>query len=68
MNSLQDFKDAMSKAAFGITKDEAIKRNICIYCKKSIFDHKPSSEAGKREYQISGIYGDECWDAQFTGD
>lgn len=64
-NSLQALKDAFAKAAHGMTKEEAISKQICIHCKKPISLHKPSSEAGIREYQISGIYGDECWDAQF---
>jgi len=63
VNSLQDLKDAASRAATGLTKAEAHAKGICIACKKPISEHGPTSEAGKREYQISGIYGDECWDA-----
>jgi len=29
-------KDAMSKKLFGLAYSEAIKNNICIFCKKSI--------------------------------
>lgn len=65
-NPLQDLKDAVSVAATGITTAEAHAKKICIACKKPISEHGPTSEAGKREYLISGIYGDECWD-KFLG-
>jgi hypothetical protein len=64
--SLKHLKDMVSRQATGMTKDEAHAKGICIACKKPISEHGPSSPAGIREYQISGIYGDECWD-KFLG-
>jgi hypothetical protein len=60
---IQDFKDGLAIAATGMTKSQAHAEGICIACKKPISQHGPSSDAGIREYQITGIYGDECWDA-----
>lgn len=64
--SLQALKDQLARAATGMTKAEAHAQGICIHCKKPVSEHGPCSEASKREYQITGIYGDKCWD-EFLG-
>jgi len=66
MSSLQKLKDDLAREVTGMTKAEAHEKQICIVCKKPISEHGPCSDAGKREYQISGIYGDKCWD-EFLG-
>lgn len=57
---LQSFKDDVAKSAFGMTKAEAHAKNICIMCKEA-WEPKTHSEAGKKEYQISGLC-EECFD------
>ena len=57
---LQIFQDTMSKDLFGISKSEAHNKGICISC------HQPAipncySQAGIREYQISGLC-EKCFD------
>ena len=64
--SLKELRDMMAKKAHGMTKEEAHAKGICIFCKRPLIAHPPSSAEGKAEYLISGIYGDECWDAQFS--
>ena len=56
--NLNEFKDALSRAAFGMTKAEAHKQCICISCKKPIV---LNSEKEAAEYRISGLCG-ECYD------
>ncbi len=58
MSNLQDFKDNMSMELYGMTKEEAIEKGICISCKKP-----PTyvSEAGRKEYPISGLC-EPCFD------
>jgi hypothetical protein len=61
--NLGDLKDELSQAAFGITKAEAHSKGICIECKELALP-KCYSEAGKKEYQISGMC-EACFDAMF---
>lgn len=61
--SLQDFKDAVARAATGMTKSEAHEKGICIKCKEN-WEPKTHTELGRREYRISG-YCEDCWDAMF---
>jgi hypothetical protein len=63
MSDLDKFKDEMMIGAFGITKGEAIAKRICVKCKEPA-DPKIRSEAGRREYHISGLC-EECWDNMF---
>lgn len=57
----QENKDALSEAAFGITKAEAHKAGICVECKQIATWR---TDAGRREYQISGLC-EPCFDAMF---
>jgi len=61
--SLQEFKDKMTKAMYGITVQEAIEQEICIECRKP---KNWYSEAGKREYYISGLC-EHCFDKIMRG-
>lgn len=58
MSELQDFKDAVSRLAHGMTAAEAKAANICIKCRETPVFITP---AGKREYQITGLC-EPCWD------
>jgi hypothetical protein len=58
MDPLQKFKDEVSIAATGMTKKEALDQGICVNCKKPPIFY---SEAGRKEYQISGMC-EPCWD------
>jgi hypothetical protein len=62
--NLQAFKDELSVAATGITKADAHKQGICIKCKQP---PTFSTEAGQREYGISGMC-EPCWDELFSGE
>ncbi len=64
MNMLQDFKDIMSKELYGETTGEVQDRGICIQCKEEALP-KCYSEAGRREYGISGLC-ERCFD-EITG-
>ena len=62
-NPLEDFKDLSARITLGMTKTEAHTKQICIDCKLPI-DGRLKTEAGAREYQISGIC-ELCWDDMF---
>lgn len=57
-NKLQELKDGIARNLFGMTIKDAIQQRICIDCKKS---PKFYSEAGRREYLISGLC-EPCFD------
>jgi hypothetical protein len=57
-NQLQQFKDETSRRAYGMTAREAIEQKICISCKKP---PTFTSEAGFREYRITGLC-EPCFD------
>ncbi len=52
MNELRKTEDNLSRSLFGISKDEALASGICIDCKGP---PKFYSDAGKKEYRISGM-------------
>lgn len=60
MTTLQNFKDKLAKDTFGMTKADAVAKDICIDCKEPALP-KCYSDAGKREYKISGLC-EECFD------
>ena len=55
----------LAKSLYGMTKQEALAKGICIDCKESAIP-KCYSEAGKREYRISGLC-EKCFDKIFEG-
>ena len=59
--SLDDFKNYISRQAYGISKGEAHAQDICVKCKE-LWWKKTRSQAGKQEYQISGLCED-CFDS-----
>jgi len=60
MSTLQQFKDQLAKDAFGTTAKEARAKGLCINCKEPALP-KCYSEAGRREYKISGLC-EKCFD------
>ena len=60
MNQLQDLKDKMAKELYGTTVEENQKSGLCIQCKKPALE-QCYSEAGRREYKISGLC-EKCFD------
>lgn len=59
--SLEDFKNELSTLIHGMTKAEAINKGICIDCKEPPVFY---TEAGEREYYITGIC-EKCWTKMF---
>lgn len=59
--SLQDFKDDISRIATGMTRAEAHAKGVCVKCRKPPTWY---SEAGEREYHISGMC-EPCFDELF---
>lgn len=62
---LQQFQDGVARELYGLTKEEALAKGICIDCKELALP-KCYSEAGRREYQISGLC-EQCFDAVYGG-
>ena len=60
---LQKLKDKLSKE-YNMTVSEAINRGICISCKED-WRNKYYSDAGRREYKISGLC-EICFDNMFN--
>jgi hypothetical protein len=58
--NLQNFKDKLAKELFGQTVNESQSTGLCIQCKEPAIP-KCYSEAGKREYYISGLC-EKCYD------
>ena len=57
--NLRAFKDAAARAAHGMTVAEAHAAGVCLRCRKPPTFY---SEAGRREYRISGLC-EPCFDA-----
>lgn len=60
MTTLQDFKDDLAKELYGMTTEDALKKGLCIQCKEEALP-KCYSDAGRREYKISGLC-EKCFD------
>jgi len=54
------FKNRLSKALYGMETDDAISKNLCVRCKQPAYKNI-YSEAGKREFKISGLC-ERCFD------
>jgi hypothetical protein len=65
MNNLDEFQETMATETFGLTKKEALEKGICINCKEEALP-KCYSDAGVREYRISGLC-ELCFD-EITGE
>ena len=63
--ALKEFQDSLAKECYGMTKEEALNKGICIQCREQAVP-KCYSDAGRREYRISGLC-EECFDS-VTGD
>lgn len=61
--TLQEFKDELAKGVYGKTVSEARQEGVCIECWEPALP-KCYSEAGRKEYQISGLC-ELCFDAMF---
>ena len=66
MNTLDQFKNELSTNIYGITKEEAAKKGICVDCRKPALANC-YSQAGKNEYFISGLC-EKCYDKIFEGE
>jgi hypothetical protein len=63
-STLKKFQDELSTNLFGLTVSEATKNGICIECKEPALP-KCYSDAGRKEYKISGMC-EECYDKLFS--
>ena len=62
-NPLQDLKDSLSKGLYGMTSTEAREKGVCVQCKKKVVTGvNVFTEAGHREYHISGLC-EVCFDS-----
>ncbi len=55
---LKDLQDETARLAFGMTKDEALAKGICICCKQP---PALNTSIAKREYRMSGLC-ERCFD------
>jgi len=60
MVNLKDFKDDLAMSAFGMTRGEAIKKAICVSCKRKV-ELPMEKEIDAHEYYISALCPD-CWE------
>uniref|UniRef100_A0A6M3KIF7 Uncharacterized protein n=1 Tax=viral metagenome TaxID=1070528 RepID=A0A6M3KIF7_9ZZZZ len=62
---LQNFKDNLSRNLYVMTTKEANEKGICIQCREKAIP-KCYSEAGKKEFYISGLC-ELCFDSILRG-
>ena len=62
---LQKLKDGLAENIYGKEVKEDRKKGLCIQCRESALE-KCYSEAGRREYCISGLC-EGCWDNMMKG-
>ncbi|KKN66726.1 hypothetical protein LCGC14_0468370 [marine sediment metagenome] len=60
ISPMQAFKDNLARNLYGITAMEAVDKGVCIQCKEEALP-KCYSEAGRKEYKISGLC-EPCFD------
>ena len=58
--TMQDFRDSLANALFGMSFSEAKAKGICVECKEPALA-KCYSEAGRKEFMISGMC-EQCFD------
>lgn len=63
-NPLHELRDQTSTSAFGMTREQAWEKGVCIQCKEPDPWSRCHDEASEREYAITAICG-ECWDKMF---
>ena len=61
--TIQNFKDSLAQEIFGVSLSAAKSEGICLSCKEPAIA-KCYSDAGRREFQISGIC-EICFDNMF---
>ena len=64
--SLRSLSQMLEKDLYGMTQEDANKNGVCINCKKEALP-RCYSDAGKKEYTISGLC-EQCFDELFDGD
>ena len=62
VSTIKKLMDNLGSALYDMTPDEAIDQKVCIKCKES---PRFKTEAGRREYQLSGIC-EYCFDEEFA--
>ena len=62
--NLNDLKKSLAEEAGLLPREEAWKTGVCVQCRQPALP-KCYSEAGRREYRISGMC-EECFDALFA--
>lgn len=60
-----EFLDRFTQTAFGRTRSESIRADVCVYCGGPATEF--NDEVSRREYRISG-YCQKCQDATFGED
>ena len=60
---LDQFKNDMARDIYGMSKDEAIEKGICLECNEQALP-KCYSPEGRKEYTISGLC-EQCFDKMF---
>ena len=61
MATLQHFKDDLAKSIYGLPVEEAKATGLCIQCRQPALANC-YSDAGRREYNISGLC-EKCFDS-----
>jgi hypothetical protein len=64
-NELKELVDGMCRELYGIAKTDATDQGICVMCKEQAIP-KCYSEAGRKEYRISGLC-EPCFDTVTGG-
>ncbi len=60
---LKDIRDITAKSAFGMTREEAQAKKVCVNCKLPV-EGRIHTPAGHREYHITAMC-EVCWDDLF---
>ena len=63
MNQVNQLKDNLSEQIYGMKRSTGIEKGLCIHCKEPALP-KCYSEAGRKEYKISGLC-EKCFDSIF---